>query len=101
MATDLLLTPWNILTATAGLVAFHIGLYTLIGRERKSPYVINRAFPVFLICLAVASVAVLAVLVPAAYRDVTLKLSTAGLGYAFLYSLYVVYRVAARFVYFV
>ncbi len=63
MATDLLLTPWNILAATAGLVAFHMGLYTLIGRERKSPYVINRAFPVFLVCLVVASIAILAVLV--------------------------------------
>jgi hypothetical protein len=101
VATDLLLTPWNILTATAGLVAFHIGLYTLIGRERKSPYVINRAFPVFLVCLLVASVAVVAVLVPAGYRDITLTLSTAGLAFAFLYSFYVVYRVAVRFIYFV
>jgi hypothetical protein len=33
------LTPWSILTATAGLIAFYIGLYTLVGRERKSPYV--------------------------------------------------------------
>jgi hypothetical protein len=32
-----LLAPTSILTATAGLIAFHIGLYTLVGRERKSP----------------------------------------------------------------
>src|SRR5439155_9403804 len=39
MTTAAALTPWSILAATAGLIAFHIGLYTLVGRERKSPYV--------------------------------------------------------------
>ena len=101
VAADILLTPWNILTATAGLVAFHIGLYTLIGRERKSPYVINLAFPVFLVCLLVASTAVFAALLPAGYRNLALEVSTAGLGLAFLYSCFVVYRVAVRFIYFV
>jgi hypothetical protein len=101
VATDLFLTPWNILTATAGLVAFHIGLYTLIGRERKSPYVINRAFPVFLICLLVAAIAVVAVLMPAEYRTLALTFSIAGLAIAFLYSFFVVYRVAVRFIFFV
>jgi hypothetical protein len=42
-----LLAPTSILTATAGLIAFHIGLYTLVGRERKSPYIINSVFLVF------------------------------------------------------
>jgi hypothetical protein len=40
-----LVTPWSLLTTTAGLIAFHIGLFTLVGRERKSPYVINSVFP--------------------------------------------------------
>lgn len=44
------ITPWNLLTATAALLAFLIGLYTLVGRERKSPYLINSVFVIFLIC---------------------------------------------------
>lgn len=51
IATPENLSPWTLLTATAGLLAFLVGAYTLIGRERKSPYLINSVFAVFLICL--------------------------------------------------
>lgn len=50
-ATQTSLSTWTLLTATAGLLAFLVGAYTLIGRERKSPYLINSVFAVFLICL--------------------------------------------------
>ena len=58
-ANLLMFTPTSMLAATAGLIAFHMGLLTLVGRERKSPYVINSAFTVFLTCLGVAALAVL------------------------------------------
>ena len=38
------ITPWTILAAAGVLLAFLIGFYTLIGRERKSPYLINSFF---------------------------------------------------------
>ncbi|WP_316218968.1 MULTISPECIES: hypothetical protein [unclassified Bradyrhizobium] len=95
------LTPWSVLTATAGLIAFHIGLYTLIGRERKSPYVINALFPVFLLCLFVATLALCSLLLPAYASDWVLLASLAFLTLAFTMSILVVYRTAIRFMYFV
>jgi hypothetical protein len=96
-----LLTPWSVLTATAGLIAFHIGLYTLVGRERKSPYVINAVFPVFLLCLFVATLALCSLLVPARISDWVLLVSVAFLTVAFALSFFVVYRTTVRLVYFV
>ena len=95
------LTPWAILTATAGLVAFHIGLYTLIARERKSPYVINRLFPIFLLSLVVAVVSTVSVLVPVEYQESVLRAASAILVGTFMYSLVTVYGVAIRFIFFV
>jgi hypothetical protein len=95
------LTPWSILTATAGLIAFHIGLYTLVGRERKSPYLINTVFPIFLLCLVVAAVALISALIPPAWAPYTLWASGALLVAAFLYSALNVYHVGVRFMYFV
>ncbi|WP_448536826.1 hypothetical protein [Sphingobium yanoikuyae] len=51
---------WSLLTATAALMAFLIGLYTLVGRDRKSPYLINSVFKVFVICLVGAAFDILA-----------------------------------------
>ena len=45
------LNAWSLLTATAGLLAFLVSLYALVGRERKSPYLINSIFSVFIICI--------------------------------------------------
>jgi hypothetical protein len=95
------LTPWSILTATAGLIAFHIGLYTLVGRERKSPYIINSVFPVFLLCLVIAALSVAAALLPEDLQRYTLFASATLLVFAFLYSALIVYRITIRFVYFV
>ena len=81
-----LLAPTSILTATAGLIAFHIGLYTLVGRERKSPYIINSVFLVFLFCLVIAAIALLSTLVPDWLQGSILYTSGALLFVAFLFS---------------
>lgn len=96
-----LLTPWSLLTATAGLVAFHIGLYTLVGRERKSPYVINLVFPIFILCLLVAAISLFSTLLPANWASCSLSLATILLCGAFVWSAINVYKVAIRFIYFV
>ncbi len=96
-----ILTPWALLTATAGLVAFHIGLYTLIGRERKSPYIITSTFPIFLACLLIAAVALSSTLVPDAWRDAVIRIAAGALAVTFLTSFLIVYRLAIRSVYFV
>jgi hypothetical protein len=100
-AVSPLLAPTSILTATAGLIAFHIGLYTLVARERKSPYIINSAFVVFLLCLVIAAVAVLSTLLPARLQGPALYVSAVLLVAAFLFSAFRVYRIAIRFIYFV
>lgn len=57
------LSTWSLLTATAGILAFLIGVYTLVGRDRKSPYLINSVFAVFLICLVGAVIDIAAQIV--------------------------------------
>jgi hypothetical protein len=99
--TMVTVTPWTLLTATAGLIAFHIGLFTLVGRERKSPYMINAIFPVFLLCLAVATLSLLTLLLPISFSNGLLRLSVVVLTLAFGLSFLVVYRTTIRFVYFV
>ena len=96
-----LLAPSALLTATAGLIAFHIGLYTLVGRERKSPYVINRVFPVLLGSLLIAALTVAATLLPKLYQEWALSGATALLSLAFVASFLIVYKIASRFIYFV
>ena len=96
-----MLTPWSILTATAGLIAFLIGFYTLIGRERKSPYIINSVFPVFLLCLFIAALSVVAALLSDAQQQLALQMSAGLLVITFLYSALIVFRITIRFVYFV
>ena len=96
-----LLAPTSILTATAGLIAFHIGLYTLVGRERKSPYIINSVFLVFLFCIVIAAIALLSTLVPDWLQGSILYTSGALLFVAFLFSAFRVFRITVRFIYFV
>jgi hypothetical protein len=100
-ASAQLLAPTSILTATAGLIAFHIGLYTLVGRERKSPYIINSVFVVFLLCLVIAAIALLSTLVPDWLQGSLLYTSGAILFAALLFSAFRVLRVTVRFIYFV
>lgn len=99
-----LLTPWALLTATAGLTAFHIGLFTLVGRERKSPYIINLVYPIFMLCLLVAVSALCSVLLPTWLgwiEQPLLQVSAVILVGAFVYSILRVYRIAVRAAYFV
>ena len=93
--------PWPLLTATAGLVAFHIGLYTLVGRERKSPFVINDLFPVFLLCLLVTIVTVLAFFLSIDHAKLLLSAATLIFLTALIWSFVVVYRTTMRLIYFV
>lgn len=101
MSPTAALTPWALVTATAGLIAFQLGLLTLVGRERKSPHIINRAFPIFLVCLLVAAVSVAASVLPTEWTTRVLSLAAGLLVFAILLSLFSVYRIAIRFVYFV
>jgi hypothetical protein len=94
------LEPWALLTATGALLAFLIGLYTLVGRERKSPYLINRVFRVFLVCLLGGGFDVLAALFPAC-RETFLYIGGGLLLLAFILTVTQVCRIAIRFTYFV
>lgn len=89
------------LTTTAGLVAFHIGLYTLIGRERKSPYVINSIFVILILCLISATTVLLSTVVPVVAKNWVYYAGVIVLVGAFLYSIFMVWRIAVRFIYFV
>ena len=94
------LTPWAVLTANAALLAFLIGLYTLVGREQKSPYVINSVFFVLLVCVGSAVSSVLSVLI--SYLQESLILfATALLLLAFVLTCWRVYIFYVRFNYFV
>jgi hypothetical protein len=95
------LTPWSLLAATGALMAFHVGLYTLVGRERKSPYVINSVFWLFLLCLAGAAIDVAAALLTGAWQEQVLVGGAAVLLGAVVLTVYVVYRIAIRFEYFI
>src|SRR6266542_3466081 len=94
-------SPWVLLTATAAIVAFHFGFLTLVGRERKSPYVINLLFPIFIACLVVAALSISSPLIPSPWVEAQLLLATVVLWIAVLISLLQVYRIALRFLYFV
>lgn len=95
------MTPWTLLTATAGLIAFHIGLFTLVGRERKSPYVINSLFPVFIICLLVGILCIAAAVLDPTYEPLILRAAGIVLALAMLLSILAVSRTAVRFIWLV
>src|SRR6266851_3086656 len=96
-----LATSFALVAATAALIAFHIGLLTLVGRERKSPYVINLAFPVFLLSLIVVALSIIAPLLPTQWSGYVAGIATWVLVLAVLVSIWQVYRITVRFLYFV
>ena len=95
---------WPLLTATAGLLAFLIGVYTLVGRDRKSPYLINSVFAVFLIGLLGAALDVAALLVETLSPRANWWLLIAGaatLLTAILVTMWRIWTIFVRFAYFV
>ena len=98
------LGTWPLLTATAGLLAFLIGVYTLAGRDRKSPYLINSVFAVFLICLLGAALDVAALIAEPLSPRVSRWLLVAGtavLLLAILVTMWRLWTIYVRFAYFV
>lgn len=98
------LSTWPLLTATAGLLAFLIGVYTLAGRDRKSPYLINSVFAVFLICLLGAALDVAALIAEPLSARVSRWLlvgGTAVLLLAILVTMWRLWTIYVRFAYFV
>lgn len=96
--------PKILIAATAGLLAFLVGLYTLVGRERKSPYIINSIFILFAICLSGSFFDLLSMVVPEKYYKIKLLSIYIGvllLITAILYSIYSIVRLYFRFAYFI
>lgn len=94
------LTTWALLAATAGLLAFLVGVYTLIGRDRKSPYLINSVFMVFLICLIGAAIDVAAVISPW-YQQQLLRTGAGALLLAIIFTIWRLWTIYVRLAYFV
>lgn len=93
-------TPWNLLTATGAILAFLIGLYTLVGRERKSPYLINSVFSIFIVGLIGALADVLAIFF-LCWSDLLLLIGEVFLFLAVLLTAWRIYKLFLRFALFV
>lgn len=94
--TELPYSPWSVLTATGALLAFVVGVYTLVGRERKAPYIINSAFKLFLIALVGGAFDVIAAI--SEWRPLCfLYAGTLVLIAAFFITLLQIYRISRRF----
>ena len=94
------ITPWAVLAAAGVLMAFLIGFYTLIGRERKSPYLINSFFCIALPTVLAAAIAVVSIPLHLVQTQLLLVASVLLL-VALLQTFWRVYKIYARFVYFV
>lgn len=94
-------TAVNLLTTTAALLAFLIGLLTLVGRERKSPYLINTVLVIFLICLAGAAADLFSTALAAPWGNRVLVLGFGLLLLAFAMSFYRTYMIYLRLHHFV
>lgn len=96
-------SPWALITATGALLAFLIGLFTLVGRERKAPYLINSVFLVFLVCLIGIAFDIAAIAAPSGsrVRTMLIYIGCAFLAWATLLSTGRVYKLYVRFVLFI
>ncbi len=100
-------SPKDMLTATGLLLAFLIGFYTLIGRERKSPYLTNRLFQILLFCVPVVILSLLAQVLDtsaglaALFAKGLAMLAFVCLVAALLMTLWRVYKIYMRFALFV
>ena len=94
------ITPWAVLAAAGVLLAFLIGFYTLIGRERKSPYLINSFFFIALPTVLGAVFAVVSIPFPVVQFEL-LFVASILLLIALLQTFWRLYKVYVRFVYFV
>lgn len=95
------LSPWKLLTATAALLAFLVGLYTLIGRERKSPHQINDVFSIFFLLLAGAVLDLLAAVLHPCWSRWLLRAGAFFLVTATILTTWRLYRLYFRFALFV
>jgi hypothetical protein len=98
--TPITTTPWSLLTATGAILAFLIGFYTLIGRERKSPYLINSVFGIVILSLVGAVIDLLA-LVVVQYQQVLVVMGEIILLLVVIIVALRIYKIYMRFVLFV
>jgi hypothetical protein len=94
------LSTWTLLTATAGLLGFLVGVYTLVGRDRKSPYLINSMFAVFLVCLVGAAIDLAAEISPWQQNQILVAGAGVLLG-AILLTIWRLWTIYVRLAYFV
>lgn len=93
--------PSNVITASGILLAFVVAFYTLIARERKSPYLINSAVWILLICMLGAFFASIGAIVVDPWGQYSLLIASSFLIVAILLTVLKVYRLAIRMSYFV
>ncbi len=95
------ITSTSLITASGILLAFLLSFYTLIARERKSPYLINSAVWILLVCMTSALAASIAIIVDDPYRSALLYAGSLLLLVAVVMTVWRVYRLAMRLTYFI
>lgn len=93
--------PSNVITASGILLAFVVAFYTLIARERKSPYLINSAVWILLICMLGAFFASVGAIAVDPWGQYSILIASSFLIVAISLTILKVYRLAIRMSYFV